>query len=92
MMLIAYCSGFITVCTVLLFIATILTYHNYQLLRRLSEGSTGQHDVQSRVPERAIHAARRSPSERYDSGMPEHEDIEWSGPVTAYTPSDRSQA
>jgi hypothetical protein len=84
--LLAYCTGLIGVCTGLLIIATVFTIQNYWMLRSLSDGTPGKHDAS--VPAASEDVRRRF--EHYDSGPPTSGDVEWTGPVTAYTPADRS--
>jgi hypothetical protein len=83
--LLAYLIGLITVCTGLLLVATAVTIKNYWLLRELLEGAPpGRHD--SDPP----HERR---FEYYDSvGEEDRTDtVEWTGPVTSYTPAGRER-
>jgi hypothetical protein len=89
--LLAYCAGLIAVCTGLLIIATVLTIQNYWMLRKLLDGaSPGKHDPRPVHEQRSVH---------YDSGPPvpddvgprASDDIEWTGPVTEYTPAARKR-
>jgi hypothetical protein len=84
-LLLAYLIGLISVCTGLLLVATAVTIKNYWLLRELLEGAApGRHDS-------GVTRERRV--ERYDSAdpvVPDRPDtIEWTGPVTPYTPAGR---
>jgi hypothetical protein len=92
LVLVAYCTGFISVCTILLFIATIFTVQNYRMLRRMSEVAPGAHDEDAvgQPAARRAGAAQRRPVERYDSGDTVDTGAgEWTGPVTPYTPAAR---
>jgi hypothetical protein len=82
--LLAYLIGLITVCTGLLLVATAVTIKNYWLLRELLEGAPpGRHDS-------ADHHERRF--EYYDSVAEDRTDtVEWTGPVTSYTPAGRER-
>ena len=82
-MLLAYCAGLIAVCTGLLIIATAVTIQNYWMLRSLFAEPPGKHEADRVDPvpsERSI---------RYDSAESASGDIEWTGPVTPYTPTNR---
>jgi hypothetical protein len=89
--LIAYCTGLILVCTVLLVVATAVTVKNYWLLRDIVKApASGRHDepVSAPLPEQP--SERREPRfDRYDSGVPPVNATEWTGPVTPYTPATR---
>jgi hypothetical protein len=77
--------GLITVCTGLLLVATAVTVKNYWLLRELLEGAPpGRHDSD---PPHERHF------EYYDSvGEEDRTDtVEWTGPVTSYTPAGRER-
>ncbi|GEM_PF-6759101 len=80
-MLLAYLIGLIGVCTGLLVVATAVTIKNYWLLRELLEcAPPGRHDEDTK-PDRRV--------ECYDSGEPQPQTVEWTGPVTPYTPAAR---
>jgi hypothetical protein len=89
----------IAVCTGLLIFATVFTMKNYWLLSRLTDATApGKHDTE---PARS---ARREPRERvrvdtherhfehYDSARPPADEVEWTGPVTVYTPAKRDDS
>jgi hypothetical protein len=86
--LLAYLIGLITVCTGLLLVATAVLIKNYWLLRELTEGApAGRHEAAA-APERRF--------EHYDSAdsvkpvaVDRPDSIEWTGPVTPYTPAGR---
>jgi hypothetical protein len=89
--LLAYCVGLIAVCTGLLIIATVFTIQNYWMLRKLlEEAPPGKHDPRPVHDQRSVH---------YDSGPPVSgdlgprvpDDVEWTGPVTTYTPAARNE-
>jgi hypothetical protein len=97
--LLEYCIGLIAVCTGLLIIATVFTIKNYWLLSQLTDAAPGKHDFKASAS--ATASARPEPSERirvdthqrhfehYDSARPPADEVEWTGPVTVYTPADR---
>jgi hypothetical protein len=93
--LIAYCTGLIIVCTALLVPATVFTIKSYWLLRQLSEGPPGRHEAGPAIPRAPVRSIER---EYYDSGaveaaesiaLDDRDEVEWTGPVTSYTPSGR---
>jgi hypothetical protein len=84
--LLAYLIGLISVSTGLLLVATAVTIKNYWLLRELLEGApSGRHEAL---------AKNERHFEYYDSGASGAEDrsdsLEWTGPVTPYTPEPKS--
>jgi hypothetical protein len=92
--LIAYCTGLILVCTVLLVVSTAVTIKNYWLLRDLVKPpAPGRHDepLTAPLPEQRTEG-REARFDRYDSGAPPANAAnagEWTGPVTPYTPATR---
>jgi hypothetical protein len=89
--LIAYCTGLILVCTVLLVVTTAVTVKNYWLLRDIVKApAPGRHDepVSASLPEQQSEP-RETRFDRYDSGASPVNAGEWTGPVTPYTPAAR---
>jgi hypothetical protein len=89
-LVLAYCTGLICVCAIVLFAATLLTVRNYQLLRRLSEDTGAALRGASAPRAGRVDASRRLRVERYESAAPPEMGAgEWTGPVFPYTPADR---
>lgn len=57
----------------------VVTVQNYWMLRRLADAPSGKHDGGPAEPP-------RTGVTYYDSGPPAGDDVEWTGPVVAYTP------
>lgn len=85
------------ICLALLVVTAFFNVHNYLILTRLQlslESTEGESPIE---PSTSNRPQRRTPLDhrtmRYDSiDEPDRGQLEWTGPVTPYVPSDRLKA